>query len=72
MSDPVIRLTVQQAAARVGRSEETIRRWIRQGRLEAITHPLLPHRWVSEDQLLQVEADSRTAQRDSLFGRRSA
>ncbi len=62
-SPPVIRHTVQQAAVRVGRSEETIRRWIRQGKLAAITHPLLPHRWVLEDDLLRVERDARAAQR---------
>lgn len=66
---PTIRLTIAQAAARVGRHPETIRRWIRQGRLDAITHPLLEHRWVDEEQLLDVERAARQAERRNQYRR---
>lgn len=65
---PSVRLTIEQAAARVGRSPETIRRWIRQGRLTVIEHPLLPSRWVDVDELLEVERQARRAKRATLRG----
>jgi predicted site-specific integrase-resolvase len=65
---PTIRLTIEQAAARVGRSPETIRRWIRQGRLTVVDHPMLPHRWVDVDELLEVERVARQAKRATLRG----
>jgi predicted site-specific integrase-resolvase len=63
-------MTVQQAAAHVGRSERTIQRWIRQGRLTAVTHPLLDHQWVDVDELLDAERTTRQTQYATRFGTR--
>lgn len=60
-------MTVEQAAERVGRSVRTVNRWIAQGRLTAITHPLLEHRWVELDELLDVERNARRANRTGRF-----
>jgi transposase len=57
----VIWLTIPQAAARVGRSPETIRRWIRLGRLTGLRNPIDHQVYVRETQLLDVERDARAA-----------
>jgi excisionase family DNA binding protein len=58
----VIAHTIAQAAARVGRSVDTIREWIRDGHLTAVTHPIDGQRYVSEDHLVDVERDMRQRQ----------
>jgi excisionase family DNA binding protein len=50
-------LTVAEAAARVGRSPETVRRWIRSGRLPA----------VSEQGRLVIEPADLDGVRDELY-----
>lgn len=79
---PTVRLTIEQAAARVGRSPETIRRWIRQGRLTVIDIRDVPadglpeverdarraNRWVNADDLLEVERMARLAKRSTTRG----
>ena len=59
----MIALTIPQAAARVGRRPDTIRRWIADGDLLAVRNPIDGHRYVREDQLLDVERSRRAAQR---------
>lgn len=58
--------TVEQAAARVYRSEATIRRWIRVGRLPSILG-VDGRRYVWEDDLIEAEHESRTTQRATRF-----
>lgn len=65
---PTLLLTIEQAAARVGRHPETIRRWIRKGHLSVVDNPLLPNRWVDVDELLEVERQARRAKRATLRG----
>lgn len=55
--------TIPQAAERVGRSVDTIRQWIRSGRLVAVLNPIDGQRYVSDEQLLDVERDMRRNQR---------
>lgn len=55
--------TIPQAAERVGRSVDTIRAWIRDGRLVAIRNDIDGQRYVSDDQLVEVERAMRQAQR---------
>lgn len=51
-------LTLKQAAAAVGRTERTIRRWIKKGRLPRIAHgqPL-----IRRDDLLRAEREEQEA-----------
>jgi excisionase family DNA binding protein len=58
----VIGHTIPQAAERVGRSEETIRRWIRTGRLRAVRNPIDRQRYVLESELLDAERAARLAE----------
>lgn len=52
--------TIPQAAERVGRSADTIRQWIRDGHLIAVRNDIDGQRYVSDDQLLEVERAHRT------------
>lgn len=54
--------TIPQAAQRVGRSVDTIRTWIREGHLTAIRNHIDGQRYVSDDQLVDVERNMRQAQ----------
>jgi predicted site-specific integrase-resolvase len=62
----MIGYTVPQAAERVGRDVQTIRRWIREGRLSSILG-VDGHRYVWENDLLDAERDARQAQRFTRF-----
>lgn len=55
--------TLGQAAERVNRDPETVRRWVRTGLLAAVKNPIDGKRYVREDHLLDVERDARRAQR---------
>lgn len=55
--------TLPQAAQRVGRSVDTIRTWIREGHLVAVRNDTDGQRYVSDDQLVDVERGMRQAQR---------
>lgn len=59
--------TIDQAAERVHRNPETIRRWIRQQRLKAIFEPITGMRYVREDDLLAAERGSRVGGRRSRW-----
>ncbi|WP_088312399.1 helix-turn-helix domain-containing protein [Kineosporia sp. R_H_3] len=59
----MIWLTIPQAAARVGRKVDTIRRWVAVGDLTAIRNPIDRQRYVREEQLLDVERARRAAAR---------
>lgn len=66
----MIRLTIAQAAQRVGRSERTISSWITKGLLVAHrAHPILDQRrrYVDLDQLLDVERAVRQARKATQF-----
>lgn len=62
----MIGYTIPQAAERVGRDPETIRRWIRTHRLPAIDGAD-GNRYVWEDDLLAAERDARRTQRSTRF-----
>lgn len=54
--DPLLRpLTIAQAAALVGRTPKTIKRWIDDGDLEVFTSAVPPRRVVVRKELLEVE-----------------
>lgn len=59
--------SIEQAAERVHRDPETIRRWIRQGSLTAITEPITGRRYVDEEALLAAERGARMHQRQTRF-----
>lgn len=71
---PAARLTLAQAAQRLGHSEKTLRRWIKSGRLAATLEPgpYGPQYWVSTQaveaaqQVLSVVAVERTADPHAL------
>jgi Helix-turn-helix domain len=63
----VIALTVDQAAQRVRRDPKTIRRWIREKRLDAIWEPITGQKYVWEEDLLQAERLARLGQRSARF-----
>jgi MerR family transcriptional regulator, copper efflux regulator len=71
---PVDRLSLAQAAARLGHSEKTLRRWIKNGRLPATLEPgpYGPQYWVSTQavqaaqQVLEVVAVERAPDAESL------
>ncbi len=58
----MIGYTIPQAAERVGRSEETIRRWIRTGKIRAVRNPIDRQRYVLESELLDAERAARLAE----------
>ncbi|GAB6899384.1 MerR family transcriptional regulator [Kineosporia succinea] len=55
--------TIDQAAQRVHRTPETIRRWIRQEMLVATFEPITGMRYVQEEHLLVAERESRLGKR---------
>lgn len=59
--------TIEQAAERVHRDQETIRRWIRQGALEARLEPISGRKYVEEEALLAAERGARLHRRESWF-----
>jgi len=50
-------LTVGEAAAYLGVSKDTLRRWDRAGKLEARRHPITGYRLYSKKELARVLAD---------------
>jgi hypothetical protein len=63
----VIWYTIEQAAERVHRDPETIRRWIRQKRLAAELEPISGRRYVEEEALLAAELGARMHRQESWF-----
>lgn len=53
--------TIPQAAARVRRKPDTIRKWIRQGWVTAIRNPIDGNRYIPEGPLLEAERRARLA-----------
>jgi predicted site-specific integrase-resolvase len=58
--------TIEQAAERVHRDPETIRRWIRQG-LTYRTEPVTGRRYVEDEALMAAERGARMQRRQSWF-----
>ncbi len=63
----MILYTIEQAAERVHRDPETIRRWIRQGALRAELEPISGRKYVEESALLAAERGARMHRRESWF-----
>lgn len=57
--------TIPQAAERVHRDPETIRRWLREERLTFHRSDIDGQRYVTETELLQVEMHLRNRQRET-------
>ena len=58
-------LTIKKAAELLGVSEQTLRRWDKQGKLRAARHPMNGYRMYARDTLVklrkQMLAEARTA-----------
>jgi hypothetical protein len=63
----VIWHSIEQAAERVHRDPETIRRWIREERLAAKREPISGRRYVEEEALLAAELGARIQRQESWF-----
>ncbi len=59
--------SIEQAAERVHRDPETIRRWIRQGRLAARLEPISGLRFVEDEALMLAEQGARRARKATWF-----
>lgn len=59
--------TIEQAAERVHRDPETIRRWIRQGTLSYRAEPITGRRYVEDEALMAAELGARMHRRQSWF-----
>jgi hypothetical protein len=63
-------LGIPAAAAQAGVTIRTVNRWITTGKLAAGSHPLLPGRYVREDELLACESRCHFAARRGRPGPR--